>query len=79
MPRLSDERQASVEITPDMIKARAAYVLEYYPSNGMPILGFDADQAECLVRKILLRIGFRLSDDCLANNDRKAQDRASSF
>ena len=68
-----------IEITPEMIEAGAAYVLEYYPSNGKPILAFEADQAERLVRKILLRMGFRLTDNCFSNDDRKAVELASGF
>ena len=76
----SERRDASeIEVTPEMIGAGAAYVLEYYPSDGMPILGFEADQAERLVRKILLRIGFRLVDNCFPNDDRKAVELASGF
>ena len=70
---------SDVEITPEMIEAGAAYVLECYPSNGMPILGFEEDQAEQLVRKILLRMGFRLADDCFPNDDRKAVELTSGF
>ena len=81
MPNTPQPGQAGVEIeiTPEMIEAGAAYILDRYPSNGIPILGFEADEAERLVRLMLLRIGFRLADDCFPNDNRKAVELASSL